>query len=113
MGHEDKGRATLTLQGEDEIDDGATGGFVEIAGGFVSHEDRGIRCDGAGEREMAVLDRGKFGPGKAPVHEEADLFDILIAHLFAQRLPHRMGACLGHGGKDKAVTVRDDHEMRR
>ena len=54
---------------------------------------------------MAVLDRREVGPGKALVHEQADLFDVVFAHLFAQGLTHRMGAGLGHGGKNETVSV--------
>ena len=59
--------------------------------------------------KVAVLDRGQFRPGEALVHEQADLFDILITHLFAQGLPHGVSAGFGHGREDEAVTMGNYH----
>ena len=53
-------RAARAFQREDEIDDASPRFRVEIAGRFVSEEDRGIGRQSAGERHSLLLAAGKL-----------------------------------------------------
>ena len=59
--------------------------------------------------QVAMLDRGQVRPREALVDEQAHLLDVLVAHLLAQGLAHRMGPGLGNGCEDEAVAVGNDH----
>src|SRR5687768_894524 len=65
------------------------------------------------QREMPVGNPREFGKWKPLVDEETHLLQVLRAHVLAQRLPHRMRACLGDSGKDETVLVRNDHPTKR
>ena len=58
---------------------------------------------------MAVLDRRQFLEREALVDEQADLLQVVLAQVLAQRLAHRVGAGLGDRGEDEAVLVGNDH----
>src|SRR5581483_3993760 len=60
MRHQDQGGAACAMSGEQEIDDLAAGGFVEIAGGFVGHENVGAWRQRARERHALLLAAGKL-----------------------------------------------------
>src|SRR3954469_25801431 len=55
VGDQDKGRAALTLQREDEVGDRAPGRLVEVAGRFVGHHDRRVGCECAGDGDALLL----------------------------------------------------------
>ena len=60
MGHQHQRHAALGVLGEQEIDDLPAGGFVEIAGRLVRHQDRGIRRQRAGQRDALLLAAGQL-----------------------------------------------------
>jgi len=70
MCDEHQSRTTLALERENEIDDRAAGGLVEIAGRFVGDEDRRVRCDGARDGDALLLAAGKLG--RIVVHAMAE-----------------------------------------
>ena len=57
------------------------------------------------QRQVAVADRRQLLEREALVDEQADLLDVVFAHVFAQRLAHRVGPGLGDGGEDEALSL--------
>ena len=60
MGDQDHGGALFAIEGEEEVEDGAAGGAVEIAGGFVGEEDRRAKGEGAGEGDALLFAAGEL-----------------------------------------------------
>ena len=58
-GHHD-GDAELALELDEQVEDDASGGGVEVASGFVGEDEVGAVDDGAGERDALLLAAGEF-----------------------------------------------------
>ena len=72
MGDEDERRAAVALQGEEEVDDRAAGGLVEIAGRLVGDEDGRVRHDRAGDGDALLLAARKLRRVVVQALAEAD-----------------------------------------
>lgn len=63
VGDEKDGGFLFASEASDELDDGVTGGGVEIAGGFVGEKNRRLVDEGAGDGGALKLSAGKLvGP---------------------------------------------------
>jgi hypothetical protein len=60
VGHQHQGHAAFGVFGEQQIDDLLAGGFVEIAGRLVRHQDRGVRRQRPGERHALLFAAGQL-----------------------------------------------------
>ena len=63
------------------------------------------------QRDVAMADPGQLLEREPLVDEQADLFEIRLAHVLPQGLAHRVGTRLGDGGEDEAVFVGNDHAV--
>ena len=54
MGDDDEAVAALGVELEQEVDDFAAGGVVEVAGGLVGEEERGVVAQGAGDGDTLL-----------------------------------------------------------
>ncbi len=79
MGDDDEAVAALGVELEEEVDDFLAGGVVEVTGGFVGEEKRGVVAQGAGDGDALLLAAGEFrGPMVQP-RAEADLLEQVCA----------------------------------
>ena len=68
----------------EDFDDFFFGVFVEVAGGFVGHDNRGIGGEGAGNGDALLLTAGEFADKTlAFFGGDADFFEIFIRVGFA------------------------------
>jgi len=58
VGHQHQRHAALGVLGEQHVDDLLAGGFVEIAGRLVRHQDGGIGCQCTRQRDALLLAAG-------------------------------------------------------
>ena len=72
MGDHDHCRALFAIEGEDEVEDGAAGGAIEIAGGFVGEEDGRAEGKGAGEGDALLFAAGELDGVVIEAAGEAD-----------------------------------------
>ncbi len=77
VGNEDERCATLAVAAEQQLDDVAAGGLVEIAGRFVGDENCRIGRQRAGERDALLLAAGKLGWIVMQARREADRGELL------------------------------------
>lgn len=59
-----------------------------------------------------MADRRQLLIGKALVHEQANLLDILLAHVFPKRLSNGVGTGFGNSRENETMLVRDDHRAQ-
>src|SRR5262249_33508044 len=60
MSDYDKGRAAISFQGEDEVDNAGSGRLVEIPGWFIGDENRRARCHRARDCDALLLAAGQL-----------------------------------------------------
>ena len=71
---DDEAVATPGVELEQQVDDLVAGGVVEVAGGFVSEEKRGVVAQGAGDGDPLLLAAGGSSAGRwVQTRAEADL----------------------------------------
>ena len=77
MSDHDEGGAFLAVEFDEEVEDDATVGGVEIAGGLVGEEDGGLGHEGAGEGDALLLTAAELDGIVGGAVEEADLIEEL------------------------------------
>ena len=92
MGHQNQGRTQLRIQMEQQIDDRAAGAGVEIARGFVSHDD-GWTHDKCASYGHALLLEANHDP------------DMLAASGYPAFLKRRIAGVHGHLANHDAAGI--------
>lgn len=77
MGDHDECGALFAVELDEEVEDDATVGGVEIAGGLVGEEDGGLGHEGAGEGDALLLTTTELDWVVGGAVEEADLIEEL------------------------------------
>src|SRR3989442_944373 len=72
VGHQDQGRAKIPVELRHEVDDGAAGAGVEVAGGFVGEQHAGPRAERTGQRDPPLLAARELGGIVVAAVAEAD-----------------------------------------
>ncbi len=75
VGDDDEAVGALLVELEEEVDDLAAGGGIEVAGRFVGEEEGGVVAEGAGDGDALLLAAGEFGGAMVLARSEADLVE--------------------------------------
>jgi hypothetical protein len=116
VGDEDEGGALLAVHGEEEVEDVLAVGGVEVAGGFVGHEDGRGEHEGAGEGDALLFAAGELDGVVVASFGEADAIEEFAGALGglaggAAEFGGEQDVFFGGEGGDELVALENEPEL--
>ena len=116
MSDHDEGGALFAVEFDEEVEDDAAVGGVEVAGRFVGEEDGGLDHEGASEGDALLFAAGELDGVVGGAVEEADLAEKLLCTGaavagFAGEFMREEDVFFGGEGGDELVALKDEADF--